>query len=68
MGHRADIWIADDGTPFDNQKDMIFHELSILDAKQIEIFLEHFECSDRRKKEYRKVLIDWQAFSREESA
>lgn len=69
MGKKVDRWIADDGTEFQDQKSMLLYEMAQVDAKEIEVFLrEKFsERGSRRNSEYKKLLIEWQAYMRENS-
>jgi hypothetical protein len=67
MGQAVQRWVADDGTEFDTQKDMIIHEMTILDEKEIDLFLANIETSVKRISEYRKLLITWQKYIRGQS-
>ena len=61
MGKVVERWVADDGTEFDNQKDMLIHELTVLDEKEIDVFLSSFVSpTSKRTSEYKKLLIQWQ--------
>lgn len=65
MGRSALIWFADDGEEFKTQKDMLLHELLILDNKEIEAFLEtELDVKERKRGEYKKVLVAWQTYVR----
>lgn len=66
MGRKAAIWYADDGTPFNDEASMLLHEMAILDAKEIDLFLASSEFSGKRKTEYRKLLINWQQYMRKQ--
>lgn len=61
MGRAVERWIADDGTEFDNKRDMLLHEMTVLDEKEIDYFVNHvIETSVKRASEYKKLLITWQ--------
>lgn len=61
MGRAVERWIADDGTEFDNKRDMLLHEMTLLDEKEIDYFVTHvIETSVKRASEYKKLLITWQ--------
>ena len=63
MGVAIQRWVADDGTEFNTEQEMILHELSILDAKEIDVFLQHVvDTRPRKLNEYRKLLVSWQAY------
>jgi hypothetical protein len=61
MGKAVERWVADDGTEFDSKKDMLIHELTLLDEKEIDVFLTAFVSpTSKRTTEYKKLLIQWQ--------
>jgi hypothetical protein len=61
MGKAVERWIADDGTEFDNKRDMLLHEMTVLDEKEIDYFVSHvIDTSVKRASEYKKLLITWQ--------
>jgi hypothetical protein len=63
MGRRIERWIADDGVEFSTQQEMILHELDLIDAREIELFLDGMDkLAPRRRVEYAKVLVAWQQF------
>lgn len=65
MGRAVERWVADDGTEFDNKKDMLVHELTVLDEKEIDAFLAHtVSPTSKRVTEYKKMLIQWQKYLR----
>lgn len=67
MGASVIKWIADDGTPFDTQKEMIVYELALLDSKDIDLFLEIQKTSPKKFPEYKKLLVAWQTHMRTQS-
>lgn len=60
MGKAVQRWIADDGTEFESEREMILHELTLLDIKEIDLWLQQQEVSPKRLNEYRKLLRSWQ--------
>lgn len=66
MGKQVSKWVADDGQEFDNQKDMLLYEMAVVDAKEIDLFLEAQEVSQRRVTEYKKLLVAWQKHMQED--
>jgi hypothetical protein len=64
MGKCESRWIAEDGTEFKVEQDMLLHELSIIDAKEIDLFLMAQNVPLRRLNEYKKLLKAWQAYIR----
>lgn len=66
MGKQVSKWLSDDGIEFDTKKEMLLHELSLLDEKEINIFIEDiYDCPSRQKKSYKKSIIAWQKYQRE---
>lgn len=62
MGNPVTKWISDDGLSFEDECSMLLHELSLLDAKEIDLFVKQFK--DRKQKEYAAVLNLWQKYQR----
>lgn len=61
MGKAIERWVADDGTEFATKKEMLIHELTMLDEKEIDVFLATaVNANSRRTSEYKKLLIQWQ--------
>lgn len=61
MGRAVEKWIADDGSEFGNKRDMIVHEMTILDEKEIDYFVTSIiQTSVKRTSEYKKLLMSWQ--------
>jgi hypothetical protein len=60
MGVSALRWIADDGVEFNSKREMLLHEMTLLDVKEIDIWLLQQEVSTKRMNEYRKLLRAWQ--------
>ena len=60
MGKAVQRWVADDGTEFETEREMILHEMTLLDVKEIDIWLQQQEVSTKRMNEYRKLLGSWQ--------
>lgn len=62
MGKMVPRWIADDGQEFVERRDMLLHELSLIDAKEIELFVR--DKQPRKQAEYRTLLKEWQLYQR----
>jgi len=62
MGKKVDRWIADDGQEFAEQRDMLLHELSLVDAKEIDLFIR--DKFPRKQAEYKNLLKEWQVYQR----
>lgn len=61
MGRAVERWVADDGTEFDSKREMLIHEMTILDEKEIDFFVSNIiETSAKRASEYKKLLMTWQ--------
>jgi hypothetical protein len=45
---------------------MTLHELSLVDGKEIDLFLASREVSVKRRSEYRKILVAWQQYMRKQ--
>lgn len=67
MGTSVVKWVADDGTAFDTEEEMLVHELALVDSKEIDIFLSMQDVTPRRIAEYKKLLTSWQSHMREQS-
>lgn len=63
MGGPVTKWISDDGVPFEDEQSMILHELALIDAKEIELFVQQYK--ERKRREYASVLSDWQKYQRQ---
>lgn len=62
MGKMVSRWIANDGQEFVEQRDMLLHELSLIDAKEIELFVR--DKPPRKQAEYGTLLKEWQLYQR----
>lgn len=62
MGKPVTKWVSDDGASFEDERSMILHELSLVDCKEIELFVKQYK--ERKQKEYASVLMDWQKYQR----
>lgn len=62
MGNPVTKWISDDGLSFDDERSMLLHELALVDAKEIDLFVKQYK--ERKQKEYAVVLLDWQRYQR----
>ena len=61
MGRAVERWVADDGSEFDSKRDMLVHEMTILDEKEIDYFVTTvIDTSVKRASEYKKLLMAWQ--------
>jgi hypothetical protein len=62
MGKRIERWVADDGTEFESEAAMLTHEMNLLDYQEIDIFMESYDCAERKRGEYSKAVKAWQAY------
>jgi hypothetical protein len=67
MGASVVKWVSDDGQSFDTREDMIIHELTLVDAKEIDIFLAINQTAPRKVPEYKKLLVLWQTHMRKQT-
>lgn len=63
MGRQVTKWVSEDGQEFVDERSMLLHELELVDAKEIELFIQKYP--EKKGKEYSKVLLDWQKYQRE---
>jgi len=62
MGYSALKYYADDGTTFDTEVDMMVYELSLLNQKEIQLYVEQISNSPRQITEYTRVITAWENF------
>jgi hypothetical protein len=68
MGKSTIVWVADDGTSFSTEREMLLHELSKVDTEEIDIFIDGYTQTPKLKTQYKKVLLAWQKYQRESSS
>lgn len=61
MGKQIVKWISNDGQEFDSERDMILHELTLVENEEIKIYCaQNFPV--KKQKEYQRVIQQWNVY------